>query len=126
MFDAIRSGNLYFLLAAGIVLFLFFAIVYYLWIFGGLGKLLRGIDKKAKEKEAYKSIPELREIVHLYPKEKISIEAKKLLEEWDNVIKPSLKTMKQGERRKELASLYQGDIYPILKARKDIKDIIET
>ena len=113
-------SDLFLLLIVGGIILLIVIAAFFLWISKSLGTFLNGVDKKSHKQAVYQSIPELREIVRLYPDEKVGIEAGKILNQWDNEIKPSLKTMRQGEKERKLTSLYRGSIYPILQAYKQI------
>ena len=113
-------SDVYLLLVFIFVVLFVIVFPFFIWRSGFLGAFLNNLDRKRKAQAVHKNIPELKKIVLMYPAEKVGIEAKKLLEEWNKVIKPSLKTMKQEEREKKLARLYQTRIYPILEAYKQI------
>ena len=110
-----------FLIAGGVIL-LVFIVAIFIWSSGSLGTLLNGVDKSTKQKAVYDNIPKLREIAKLYPNEKIGIETRKFLKEWDKEIKPNLKHMNHDRRRKVLKGIYQSTITPILKAHKQITE----
>lgn len=113
-------SDMYLLLVFIFIVLFIIVLPFFIWRSGFLGIFLNNLDRKRKAQAVHKNIPELKKIVLVYPAEKVGIEAKKLLEEWNKVIKPSLKTMKQEEREKKLARLYQTRIYPILEAYKQI------
>lgn len=88
--------------------------------YGRGGSTRAGLDQAFLAKDIYKSIPRIREIVNMSPRNKLWEEAETFLIDWQRMQR-SIRRMGRERRQKFLADLYYTRVEPILKAHQDLQ-----